>query len=191
MRRTSFFTAAAVVVLATAGAAHAGPNLITNGGFETGDFTGWTVNGNSTSVESAGGAGGYNPNSGSFYAALGNIGDSPLGTLSQTFSDDAGSTLNLSLFLNSNGTTPNQIIVEIDGITLFSETDIPNSNGYFEVTGSVIATGSDTLTIFERDDPDWIALDDVSVTESVPEPASFALFGASLLGLGWLRRRHG
>jgi hypothetical protein len=188
MKRTSFFAAAAVVVLSTAGAARASPNLIINGGFETGDLTGWT-NGGFILVSAPGGLGGYNPNSGSFYAALGDVGT--LGTLSQTFSDDAGTTLNLSLFLNSNGTTPNQITVEIDGTTLFSETNIPNSNGYFEVTGSVTATGSDTLTIFERDDPDWIALDDVSVTEAVPEPASFALFGASLLGLGWLRRRHG
>ena len=176
-----------LAVVATAIAAPARGNLIVNGGFETGDFTGWTHS-NQALVDSSGGFSGYAPHSGSFFAALGTVGS--VGNLSQTFADTAGQTLQISLWLASNGTTPNEFDIEFNGVTLFDQINIP-TQPYTNITETVLATGSDTLTISERDDPDWLALDDVSVVPvGVPEPASLAIFSTALVGLGLIRRRR-
>jgi hypothetical protein len=37
------YPAAAIMLLGIAGLAHATPNLVANGGFETGDFTNWSI----------------------------------------------------------------------------------------------------------------------------------------------------
>jgi hypothetical protein len=169
-------------------AAPASAELIVNGGFETGDFTGWTVASNNTGVESSG-FDGYSPHSGSFFAALGNV--ECCGSMSQTFVDTPGGTLDVNLFLASDGQTPNRFSIELNGATLFDHANI-SAGGYVHITGSGLATGLDTLTLFSRDDPGWLALDDVSVTErtGVPEPTSLALLTSALVGFGWYWRRR-
>jgi MYXO-CTERM domain-containing protein len=190
MPKSKWFALVAVCgLLCTAGSARA--DYIVNGGFETGDFTGWTVNANSTAVESS--FAGYLPNSGSFFAALGNVG-LPLGTLSQTFTDTPGQTLIISMYLASNGTTPNEFKVIFDGVTLSDQFNI-TPQGYTLLSYTVTATGTDTLTLGERNDPNYLALDDVSVNPSnvsaTPAPPSavlLAIGGVGLLGTR-LRRR--
>src|ERR1700720_2962597 len=81
---------AVAFALAGALATPASADLITNGGFETGDFSGWTVVAGATFV-SCGSFDGFTAHSGSCWAALGAVGGD--GTLSQTFSDTAGKTL--------------------------------------------------------------------------------------------------
>jgi hypothetical protein len=172
MRKSSVLVAAATMIFGSAGIAQA--DLITNGGFETDDFTGWTFNANNTVVQPSGGLGGYDPHSGNFYAALGNVADvgPTLGTLSQTFSDTSGAPLVISLWLDSNGTMPNEFAVAFNGTSLSDQTNISALSGYEQLTFDVVGTGSDTLTLFERDDPDYLAVDDVSVNavSAVPEP---------------------
>jgi hypothetical protein len=147
-----------------------GQSLVQNGGFETGDFTGWTQSGNTvyTSVTS----GSQFVHSGTYGATLGPSG-SP-GYLSQTLPTFAGQNYLLSLWLdnptNSYGATPNQFLVQWNGTTIFSQTNLPFTT-WTNLQFIVTATGPSTvLQLGFRDDPYYLGLDDISVTP-IPVPA--------------------
>jgi hypothetical protein len=59
---------ALIAAVALSFAHHASANLITNGGFETGDFTGWTVTGCCDTFVGGSVGGGPSPHSGNFQA---------------------------------------------------------------------------------------------------------------------------
>lgn len=191
--RKSFSIAAAVATLLAGGAR---ADQIVNGGFETGDFTGWTVVDPSgftivtaTFTSPTNGLT-YTPNSGTYFAALGaENGD---GTVSQTFADVAGATYNVSFYLASDGLTPNDFAVNGPGALFIpTQTDI-TASPYLEYFGTFTGTGSDTITFIARDDPGFLSLDDVSVTlVAVPEPATWAtmILGLGLAGVALRRRR--
>ena len=190
--RKSFSIAAAVATLLAGGAR---ADQIVNGGFETGDFTGWTVVDPSgftvvtpTFTSPTNGLT-YTPHSGTYFAALG--AESADGTVSQTFADVAGKSYDVSFELASDGLTPNDIAVTGPGsLSLPTMTDVLASP-YTFYFGFFTGSGSDTITFTERDDPGFFSLDDVSVTGTVPEPTTWATM---ILGLGFagaaLRRRR-
>jgi len=149
-------------------------SLVQNGGFETGDFTSWTLNGNPSPnnfVASSGSGIGISPHSGNYFAALGNV--SVLGYLSQTLPTSANQSYLLSLWLNNpglSGNTPNEFSVSWNGNTLFDQVNLPATTGWTNLQFIVTATGGSTILQFgERDDPSWLGLDDVSVA---PIPAA-------------------
>jgi PEP-CTERM motif len=185
--RTLLATAAAAILVA--GGAHAAANLIVNGGFETGDFTGWTAVDPSGETFVSVAFGPYVPNSGTYFAALGAIGGD--GTVSQTFADTPGATYESSFYLANDGDTPNDFTVTGPGSLFLGPLTDLGAFPYTQYFGFFTGSGLDTITFAARNDPGFFSLDDVSVVEvSVPEPATWA---SMILGLGFagvaLRRR--
>jgi hypothetical protein len=182
-------------------------SLIANGGFETGDFTDWTVNnsgGCCVAVDQLSSGVGYGPNSGTYFAYIGTTDTS---NISQTFTDTAGGTLEVSFYYASNGDLnpippdSNQLNALFNGTTEFTQTNIGSTGTnagstiplYVLETFSVVATGSDTLEFSFFDVPSALALDDVSVTEEVsttPLPAALPLFVSGLGAFGFIVGRR-
>jgi hypothetical protein len=187
----TFAALAALSAIAQATPAAAADNLVTNGGFETGSFSGWTVTGDHASV--IGSNGSYSPNSGSFFANLGDV--SETGSLSQTIGTVAGETYTLSYSLASHGDYETFFSVDWNGQTIAgSQLTDPNSNSIYQLFSFLVTgTGSDTLTIHAWDHPSYIALDDVSlvanVNGAVPEPATWAMMLIGFGGIGFAMRR--
>jgi hypothetical protein len=176
-----------LMLLGVAGPARA--NMLVNGGFETGDFTGWSQSGNTgfTFVSP------NDPNSGKYSAWLGPVGS--LGYLSQTVATTPGNSYTLDFFLASDGRTPNEFQVLFGGTTVFDQTNIP-SQGYTDYQFTVAATSSSTTLQFGfRNDQGFLMLDDVSLTPSssvagAPEPAGLTLLALGCLGLAARARRR-
>ena len=170
-------------------------NLVVNGGFETGDFTGWTVGPGASSfvfVDTA------SPHTGLFSAHLGNFG--ALVALGQMVTTTPGGLYNLSFFLENNSSgTPNEFQVSWDGHLLLDNIDM-TAGPYVMYSFNVVASGTSTdLEFIHRHDPDHFFLDDVAVQdlnrviitqESVaPEPAGFAFMLLGIAALAALQRR--
>jgi len=154
-----------------------GEPLVQNGGFEAGDFTGWTLAGDGGAVDfvaNSSSISGLGPHTGTWYAALGEL--SVQAYLSQTVPTTVGQLYRLSLWLDSASnpargrqTTPNEFSVAWNGITLFDKVNI-GKTGWTNLQFTVKATSPGTLLqIGGRDDPYYLGLDDVSVNP-VPVP---------------------
>jgi hypothetical protein len=186
-------------------AAQATP-LVTNGSFETGDFSGWTANaGNTISVNTF-----YGATDGVYSAQLDYLKNSGPGIdyLQQTITTAAGTTYQLDFDFEGapRGTLQSMLVSAFDGVnTLASLTvsDMPNGNvlpshfSHFSLT--FIANSASTTISFLDTSPntfeanaifDNVVVVEASASTAVPEPGSLALLSLSLIGLGISGRRR-
>lgn len=137
--------------------------MVENGDFETGDFTGWTLSGDtSDTFVDNGSISGITPYSGIYEAALGT--SSSLGYLSQTLPTATGASYLLSLWFNNPYADPSKFLASWNGKTLFAETNL----GTFNWTNiQVLVSAAVTNTVLQfgfQDNYGFLGLDDISVT---------------------------
>jgi len=161
-------------------------NIVINGGFESGDFTGWTFVGDTivdgyiydavvTEAEFPG-----TVHSGYFGVYLGEVGY--LATLTQSLPTVTNQLYQLSFWLNNLSAGDRQeFVANWNGTNLIDIVDPPASDGWTNFQFLVTATATDTVLQFgTENDPDYFGFDDVSV---IPVPAvKFA--DATLSGCG-------
>ena len=172
-------------------------NLVANCGFETGDFTNWTVTGTDSAAANNGiyyGVENFNQYSGSYASYYGAIGGEI--TLSQTLNNLIPSdvyTITLEAF---NDTAPgnyiNNIIVSFGNRTgqLASQVSVGNYTLY-TLIASATSTSS-LLSISSRNDSGFWNIDSITAAQTgTPEPAAWTLsgLGAAFLTVTMLRRR--
>ena len=193
------------LVFGLAQGAHA--NLVVNGGFETGDFTGWTASIDDSWLRVCGpsplsslcdAAGGFQvtgaPHSGQNSAINGLFGLG--GGISQDLSTEAGKTYEVSFWLANcpdyAACAPNDFKVTWDGIELLA-LDNADPFAWTRYTFSVQASdNSSTLAFMGTNAGSFYMFDDVGVVgqdRALPEPASLALVVLGLGGLMATRRR--
>jgi hypothetical protein len=166
-------------------------NIVTNGGFETGNFSAWTFSG-STDYNFVTPAGPPAPHSGTYHAVFGEIGS--LAFIDQDLPTTPGGTYDLTFWLlNNNSGVPNRYQVSWDGSVVLDVTDAA-AFGYtlFTLSGLTASTASTELKFGFRHDPSIFALDDISVeaAAAVPEPSSLALLVLGAIGLKVAYRRR-
>ena len=185
-----FATAAAFSVAYPAKA-----NLITNGGFETGDFSGWTVSATDNDMVVVGSVPLIPPHSGNFQALAG-VG---INSITQNVATTPGSFYVIRFWLAA------KIFAQVDGafsvswgaLSVTSGLTPPGIHPYTEFTFTVPALSPTTALQFQFSDPNITSntyyLDDISVNPAgvgVPDGGStVSLLGCALLGLVALRRK--
>lgn len=177
-----FAIAACLAVAAVS--ANAGTELVANGGFETGDLTGWDLTGfpgfSLVAQDSS-------TSNTSFAWMAGAVGS--YGFLSQNIQTVAGRTYSLSFDVFNDTTSGMEFISQFNGAEVYSFANETHNWDHI-VINNLHATGNLTEIKFGfRNDPSFSRLDNISV-QAVPEPETYAMMIAGLGMLAFLAKRR-
>jgi len=143
-------------------------SILQNGGFETGDFSFWTLSGDAglNFVQSAAGGYGAYVHSGLYGGVFGE--PSILAYLSQVVQTTPGQLYQLSFWYTSpDGATPSEINASWNGAVVFDQ--VNPGIGWNNVQMLVVASSTSTTVQFGlRNDPSYLGLDDVSLLQVFP-----------------------
>lgn len=161
--------------------------LVTNGGFETGDFPGWTQVGNSGFAWVLRNIEGVDPASGSYQVFF-----EPVGStwgIAQNLATTAGQAYTVAFDLYNYGGEGTSYQAFWGATPLFPAVIDSAPFVYTHFSFTVVGTGTDSTTLTFQNDRSWFLLDNVSVT--APEPDVYAVLALGLAGLiiGVCRRK--
>ncbi len=169
-----------ICVLAIAGSATALQAQV-NGGFETGDTTGWTVGGDLSFTAVTGTL----PHTGAFSYQAGPTGG--IGFLEQAIPCNVGDLATVDFWLAGDNFAPNSFAAYFDGALLTTQVDTGFGYTQFTFANIPVTTANPVIHFEFSHPPAYWYLDDVSVT-CIPAPGAAALIG--LGGLFAARRRR-
>ena len=169
-------------------------NLITNGDFETGDFTGWTVThgGFGSNIHVSHNPAGLTPHSAQFLRILA-INST---RLVKPLPLHRGLAINLSFFYQIGNMNPvdladNHFVVLFNGVSIYDNLNANPGYGTFTFNNLLVTGRSTTLEFKGLNTPSYDFLDNVSVTPAgVPDAGStLPLLSFASLGLVALCRK--
>lgn len=182
---------AAMAMLAISAQVGTASAALVNGGFETGDFTGWSVDSvnNWALVINSG-----TQYAGNYEAQLGTYGTA--GTLyHDAFATTAGHQYTVSFWLKSEDVATGNLFQALwngqaQNLSPVLNADLASPYTLYQFT-TTAAGASSTIAFNFQNDLSVFGLDNVDVTEVAPTPipAAFWLLGSGLAGLAGIRRR--
>lgn len=190
---------------------------VTNGSFETGDLTGWTMPAGApievvTGHTDPDGSGttSWGPTNGSYFALLKSVGLGSLSLLYQSSYFTPDSVLTFDYFWDSGNSKPSDDSASmsiysgvglegpfIAGVTLGSVNGDPQDQwgtAWNSLSRWLPAAGVYTVAFEVHSDglssnDSYLGIDNVSVLQAVPTPGTIMLAGIGVGLVGWLRRR--